>query len=59
LLILKQWDQPEDRLGLFGLGFAAVAAFWASTNLVAVRFAIFSVLEWLHDWIFLDMMYPY
>ncbi|BAT98503.1 hypothetical protein LR48_Vigan406s017500 [Vigna angularis] len=29
------WDQPEDRLGLFGLGFAAVAAFWASTNLVA------------------------
>ncbi|CAJ1951141.1 unnamed protein product [Sphenostylis stenocarpa] len=29
------WDQPEDRLGLFGLGFAAVAAFWASANLVA------------------------
>ncbi|XP_027906816.1 protein CURVATURE THYLAKOID 1C, chloroplastic [Vigna unguiculata] len=29
------WDQPEDRLALFGLGFAAVAAFWAATNLVA------------------------
>ena len=29
------WDQPEDRLGLIGLGFAAVAAFWASTNLIA------------------------
>jgi len=45
LLILKQWDQPEDRLALFGLGFAAVAAFWAATNLVAVTFATFSVLE--------------
>ncbi|XP_040873515.1 protein CURVATURE THYLAKOID 1C-like isoform X1 [Glycine max] len=29
------WDQPEDRLGLIGLGFAAIAAFWASTNLIA------------------------
>ncbi|KAK7294207.1 hypothetical protein RJT34_17093 [Clitoria ternatea] len=29
------WDKPEDRLGLIGLGFAAVAAFWASTNLIA------------------------
>ncbi|WVZ21895.1 hypothetical protein V8G54_000439 [Vigna mungo] len=33
--LTQKWDQPEDRLGLFGLGFAAVAAFWASTNLVA------------------------
>ncbi|RDX93086.1 Protein CURVATURE THYLAKOID 1C, chloroplastic, partial [Mucuna pruriens] len=31
----QKWDAPEDRLGLFGLGFAAVAAFWASTNLIA------------------------
>ncbi|XP_027344688.1 protein CURVATURE THYLAKOID 1C, chloroplastic [Abrus precatorius] len=29
------WDQPEDRLGLIGLGFAAIAALWASTNLIA------------------------
>lgn len=29
------WDKPEDRLGLFGLGFAAVVALWASTNLIA------------------------
>ncbi|XP_022144822.1 protein CURVATURE THYLAKOID 1C, chloroplastic [Momordica charantia] len=28
------WDQPEDRLGLFGLGFAAVAALWTATNFV-------------------------
>ncbi|XP_038718294.1 protein CURVATURE THYLAKOID 1C, chloroplastic isoform X2 [Tripterygium wilfordii] len=30
------WDSSEDRLGLIGLGFAAVVAFWASTNLVGV-----------------------
>ncbi|XP_004506838.1 protein CURVATURE THYLAKOID 1C, chloroplastic isoform X1 [Cicer arietinum] len=29
------WDKPEDRLGLIGLGFAAVVALWASTNLIA------------------------
>ncbi|PNX71925.1 thylakoid membrane phosphoprotein 14 chloroplastic-like, partial [Trifolium pratense] len=29
------WDTPEDRLGLIGLGFAAVVALWASTNLIA------------------------
>ncbi|TKY64478.1 CURVATURE THYLAKOID 1C [Spatholobus suberectus] len=29
------WDKPEDRLGLIGLGFAAIAALWASTNLIA------------------------
>ncbi|XP_023000405.1 protein CURVATURE THYLAKOID 1C, chloroplastic [Cucurbita maxima] len=28
------WDQPEDRLGLFGLGFAAVVGAWTATNLV-------------------------
>ncbi|KAL2338065.1 hypothetical protein Fmac_012511 [Flemingia macrophylla] len=29
------WETPEDRLGLIGLGFAAIAAFWASTNFIA------------------------
>lgn len=38
LLMFKQWDKPEDRLGLIGLGFSAVVAFWASTNLIAVIF---------------------
>ncbi|KAL5072770.1 hypothetical protein RYX36_011754 [Vicia faba] len=39
LTVLKSvqnaWDKPEDRLGLIGLGFSAVVAFWASTNLIA------------------------
>ncbi|XVF26776.1 hypothetical protein REPUB_Repub14bG0047700 [Reevesia pubescens] len=30
-----QWDRSdEDRVGLIGLGFAAIAALWASTNLI-------------------------
>ncbi|PWA32071.1 hypothetical protein CTI12_AA625430 [Artemisia annua] len=28
------WDKPEDRVALFGLGFASVVALWASLNLV-------------------------
>ncbi|KAI4329238.1 hypothetical protein L6164_021526 [Bauhinia variegata] len=28
------WDKSEDRLGLIGLGFAAVVAIWASANLI-------------------------
>ncbi|KAI9160356.1 hypothetical protein LWI28_007393 [Acer negundo] len=28
------WDNSEDRLGLIGLGFAAVVALWASANLI-------------------------
>ncbi|KAI5651274.1 hypothetical protein M9H77_37279 [Catharanthus roseus] len=28
------WDSPEDRIGLFGLGFAAVVGLWASANLI-------------------------
>ena len=36
LVNLGQWDQPEDRLGLFGLGFAAVVGAWTATNLVTV-----------------------
>lgn len=28
------WDEPEERVGLFGLGFAAVVALWTATNLV-------------------------
>ncbi|GJR23990.1 hypothetical protein Tco_0972517 [Tanacetum coccineum] len=28
------WDKPEDRIALFGLGFASVVALWASLNLV-------------------------
>ncbi|XP_061367520.1 protein CURVATURE THYLAKOID 1C, chloroplastic [Gastrolobium bilobum] len=38
LTILKSvqnvWDKPEDRLGLIGLGFAAIVAVWASANLI-------------------------
>lgn len=33
---LKQWDSSEDRPALIGLGFAAVVAVWASSNLVTV-----------------------
>ncbi|CAL8132096.1 unnamed protein product [Prunus armeniaca] len=29
------WDNSEDRPGLVGLGFAAVVAFWASSNLIS------------------------
>ncbi|KAE9584616.1 hypothetical protein Lal_00021834 [Lupinus albus] len=32
--VQNAWDKPEDRLGLFGFGFAAIAALWASTNLI-------------------------
>ncbi|KAL5102172.1 hypothetical protein RYX36_006499 [Vicia faba] len=28
------WDKHEDRLGLIGLGFSVVVAFWALTNLI-------------------------
>ncbi|KAL1217345.1 Protein CURVATURE THYLAKOID 1C [Cardamine amara subsp. amara] len=28
------WDKPEDRLGLIGLSFASIVAFWASLNLI-------------------------
>ncbi|KAJ0076084.1 hypothetical protein Patl1_34264 [Pistacia atlantica] len=28
------WDNSEDRLGLIGLGFAAIVGVWASVNLV-------------------------
>ncbi|KAK9066088.1 hypothetical protein SSX86_015490 [Deinandra increscens subsp. villosa] len=28
------WDKPEDRVALFGLGFASVVAFWASLSIV-------------------------
>ena len=38
LICLKQWDNSEDRLGLIGLGFAAVVALWASANLITVIF---------------------
>ncbi|XP_042487563.1 protein CURVATURE THYLAKOID 1C, chloroplastic [Macadamia integrifolia] len=29
------WDKSEDRLGVVGLGFAAVVAIWASSNLIS------------------------
>uniref|UniRef100_A0A2P2KCK2 Uncharacterized protein MANES_11G037700 n=2 Tax=Rhizophora mucronata TaxID=61149 RepID=A0A2P2KCK2_RHIMU len=29
------WSKSEDRLALVGLGFAAIAAFWASANLIS------------------------
>ncbi|ONI15879.1 hypothetical protein PRUPE_3G066500 [Prunus persica] len=28
------WDNSEDRPGLVGLGFAAIVAFWAASNLI-------------------------
>ncbi|XP_072968322.1 protein CURVATURE THYLAKOID 1C, chloroplastic [Typha angustifolia] len=31
----KAWNSSEDRIALAGLGFAAIVAAWASTNLVA------------------------
>jgi hypothetical protein len=32
----EQWDNFEDRLALLGLGFAAIAALWASANVITV-----------------------
>lgn len=29
------WDKSEDRVGLIGLGFAAVVALWTSSNLIS------------------------
>ncbi|XP_043706174.1 protein CURVATURE THYLAKOID 1C, chloroplastic [Telopea speciosissima] len=29
------WDKSEDRLGVVGLGFAAVVAIWTSANLIS------------------------
>ncbi|MBA0599296.1 hypothetical protein Gorai_005523 [Gossypium raimondii] len=37
LICLEQWDKSdEDRVGLIGLGFAAIVALWTSTNLISV-----------------------
>lgn len=33
---LMQWDDPEDRIAVVGLGLTAVIAFWASLNVIAV-----------------------
>ncbi|XP_015867451.4 protein CURVATURE THYLAKOID 1C, chloroplastic isoform X2 [Ziziphus jujuba] len=32
--VQSAWDKSEDRLAFVGLGFAAVVALWASTNLI-------------------------
>ncbi|XP_062157291.1 protein CURVATURE THYLAKOID 1C, chloroplastic [Alnus glutinosa] len=32
--VWEQWDNFEDRLALLGLGFAAIAALWASANVI-------------------------
>ncbi|EOA39104.1 hypothetical protein CARUB_v10011849mg [Capsella rubella] len=32
--IQNVWNNSEDRLGLFGLGFAGIVALWASVNLI-------------------------
>lgn len=50
---LKQWDKSEDRIALFGLGFSAVVAVWASSNLIGVIILTLSLLKqvvraWLH-----------
>lgn len=34
--LFEQWDNSEDRLGLLGLGFAAIVALWASANVITV-----------------------
>lgn len=34
--LFEQWDKPEDRLALVGLGFAAIVALWASANVITV-----------------------
>lgn len=45
LVNLEQWDQPEDRFALFGLGFAAVATAWTATNLVMVNLKTMTYLD--------------
>ncbi|KAL0796701.1 hypothetical protein Bca101_068078 [Brassica carinata] len=32
--IQNVWDKSEDRLGLIGLSFAGIVAFWASLNII-------------------------
>ncbi|KAK1264400.1 hypothetical protein QJS04_geneDACA019425 [Acorus gramineus] len=32
--VSNAWSTPEDRIALAGLGFAAIVALWASTNLI-------------------------
>ncbi|KAF3783958.1 CURVATURE THYLAKOID 1C protein [Nymphaea thermarum] len=34
--IAASWNSSEDRIALAGLGFAAIAAIWASSNLITV-----------------------
>lgn len=41
-ICLKQWNNSEDRIGLVGLGFAAIVAIWASSNLIVVITEIFA-----------------
>ncbi|KAF8393384.1 hypothetical protein HHK36_021627 [Tetracentron sinense] len=36
------WDKSEDRIAIAGLGFAAIVALWASTNLITVIATILS-----------------
>lgn len=38
VLLWKQWDKPEDRIAVIGLGIAAIVGLWASSNFVAVIF---------------------
>uniref|UniRef100_A0A7C8ZVM9 Cyanobacterial aminoacyl-tRNA synthetase CAAD domain-containing protein n=1 Tax=Opuntia streptacantha TaxID=393608 RepID=A0A7C8ZVM9_OPUST len=33
--VQNAWDKPEDRVGVIGLGFTAIIALWASSNLVS------------------------
>lgn len=49
---LKQFSTPEDLFALAGIGFAGIAALWASINLVEVtsrwssfKCAVFRLLE--------------
>lgn len=33
--VQNAWDKSEDRVGVIGLGFAAIVALWASANLIS------------------------
>ncbi|XP_039122638.1 protein CURVATURE THYLAKOID 1C, chloroplastic isoform X3 [Dioscorea cayenensis subsp. rotundata] len=60
--VRNAWNNSEDRLALVGLGFAAIAAFWASSSLIAAIDKlpfIPSALEFIGIWFSWWFIYRY
>lgn len=50
VIIFLQWGNSDDRLAIVGVGFASIAAFWASINLVTVIQRQFFLLLMTEEW---------